>query len=245
MEITMYEELSMNAFPAIKTQLHDGWILRFANGYTNRANSVNPLYHETLPVEEKLGFCEDIYSSEGLPTVYKITPRSAGVLDGILDTRGYEKVTPTNIMIKKLPTHALSESGAVITDKINTKWQDSYFRLNGVKDDFIIKTGKAIQDRIINKTICASIEERDVIAACGLCVVERGYAGLFDITVGSDFRRRGLGFDICSSLLAEASRSGAKFAYLQVVVSNEPAVALYRKLGFEFYYQYWYRVKKG
>ena len=34
------EELAMNAWPAIQTYLYDGWIVRFANGYTKRANSV-------------------------------------------------------------------------------------------------------------------------------------------------------------------------------------------------------------
>lgn len=43
-EIVLYEELSMNAHPAIKTHVYDGWLLRFANGYTNRANSVNMIY---------------------------------------------------------------------------------------------------------------------------------------------------------------------------------------------------------
>lgn len=243
MEIILYEELSMNAHPALKTQLYDGWILRFSNGYTNRANSVNPLYKSALPIEEKLDFCKDIYSSQGLPAVYKITPHSAKDLDGILDTCGYEKVTPTNVMVKKLTTADFYGFKSIITDKIDVGWQESYFRLNGITDDIKIKTGKAIQDGILNKTFCASVKEREVTAACGLCVIERGYAGLFDITVDQDCRRRGLGFDICSSLLASASRDGAKFAYLQVVADNAPAVALYKKLGFEFYYQYWYRVK--
>ena len=52
-EIILYEELSMNAHPSIKTQLFDGWVLRFADGYTNRANSVNPLYPSEMAIEEK------------------------------------------------------------------------------------------------------------------------------------------------------------------------------------------------
>lgn len=42
-----YEELQMNALPSLQTILYDGWVLRFAKGYTNRANSVNPIYEGT------------------------------------------------------------------------------------------------------------------------------------------------------------------------------------------------------
>ncbi len=34
------EELSMNALPSLQTILFDGWVIRFANGYFNRANSM-------------------------------------------------------------------------------------------------------------------------------------------------------------------------------------------------------------
>ncbi len=70
------EELSMNAWPALKTHLYDGWVLRFANGYTKRANSVHPIYSSTLPVGEKITFCEGLYGREGLPTVFKLTHAS-------------------------------------------------------------------------------------------------------------------------------------------------------------------------
>jgi len=42
--IQRIEELSMNALPALSTVFLNGWILRFSNGYTRRANSVNPIY---------------------------------------------------------------------------------------------------------------------------------------------------------------------------------------------------------
>lgn len=67
--ITLYEELSMNAHPALRTQLYDGWVLRFSNGYTNRANSVSPIYTSHLPYEEKVVVCESMYAKQSLPTV--------------------------------------------------------------------------------------------------------------------------------------------------------------------------------
>lgn len=241
--IILFEELSMNAHPSIKTQLFDGWVLRFANGYTNRANSVNPLYPSTIPLEEKIAFCEEIYLAQGLAPTYKLTPLSFPLLDDILDAKNYEKVTPTNVMVKVLNPMDTSKSKTIITNVIDREWQDNYFNLNGVTDNTKIETAKIIQSNIQNEILCAKIVEHDKVIACGLCVLERGYAGLFDIVVDSNQRGKGLGFDLCNSLINSAAKSGAKMAYLQVVANNAPAIALYNKLGFQDDYQYWYRVK--
>ena len=102
---------------------------------------------------------------------------------------------------------------------------------------------KRVQDSILEKCLCATITAGDEIVACGLCVVERGYAGLFDISVSPRHRRCGYGQDICVSLTNAALDCGAKTAYLQLVSDNVGAVRLYEKLGFEDAYKYWYRVK--
>ena len=42
-QIQTIEELSLNALPCLQQILDDGWVLRLAEGYTKRANSVTPL----------------------------------------------------------------------------------------------------------------------------------------------------------------------------------------------------------
>ena len=241
-KIRLVEELSLNAHPALNTMFYDGWILRFADGYTNRANSVNMLYPSQLPLADKIDFCESAYSKQNLPTVFKVTPISANV-DNILAERGYAVVTPTNLMTMNIPEPFSTDFNfSIVSEGINGDWQDNYFRLNqtNIKK---IPVAKQIQGKINNRALTATLSDENEVVACGLCVIEQSYAGLYDIVVSPQFRRKGYGQDICSALIYRGINCGAKKAYLQVVADNVGAIELYKKLGFTDLYQYWYRVK--
>ena len=86
------EELSMNAWPAMQSLHYDGWVIRCADGYTKRANSVYPLYASQIDIDKKIGFCESFYRERGLPTVFKLTRASTPAnLDAFLEKRGYKE----------------------------------------------------------------------------------------------------------------------------------------------------------
>ena len=93
--------------------------------------------------------------------------------------------------------------------------------------------------------LCGRIVNNGTTIACGLCVIERGYAGLYNIVVDETQRGKGYGCGICESLLSSAKRIGVHTSYLQVVQDNRAALNLYAKLGYKNLYSYWYRVKKG
>ena len=48
------EERALNAWPGIQHALCNGWLMRFAHGYTRRANSVVPLYDGDIAVAPKV-----------------------------------------------------------------------------------------------------------------------------------------------------------------------------------------------
>jgi ribosomal-protein-alanine N-acetyltransferase len=56
---------------------------------------------------------------------------------------------------------------------------------------------------------------------------------IITVAVHPDWRRRGIGSALMDLLLGEAKRSGAKTVSLDVRPSNQPALELYRKFGFE------------
>ncbi len=241
-KITLIEELSANSHPAFVTQLYDGWILRAANAYSGRSSSVFPLYESTLPIDEKLRHCEKFYANQNLMCRFKMTKANAE-LDEILQGKGYTIITPTHIMTADISRTAYEQFDAEVAEYADEEWFAAYFTFSKYTDASTKSTGRKIYTSIASDTLFAKIKRDGKVAACGFCVIERGYVGLYSIVVDEAARRSGLGFQLCSSLLHHAKMRGADNSYLQVVQSNTAAVNLYQKLGYTHLYDYWYRGK--
>ena len=150
----LYEELAMNAHPAMATQLYDGWVLRFSSGYTFRANSVNPLYPSSLPVAEKLAFCEAMYAREGLPAVFKLTDASPEGLDETLAAAGYALHMPTYLFTcSHLPKGGAEDKVRVI-EGIDPGWRADFFRLDEMLDRRRRETASAMMDNVRGAALC-------------------------------------------------------------------------------------------
>ena len=246
-KVLLYEELSLNALPALQTQFYDGWVLRFTSGYgyTSRANSVNILYPSTIDITEKVSECEKRYFNQELPAIFKITDGLDIQFDSFLDGLGYKVSSPTYLMTSNLSDfqYRAAASDCFLSTSINDDWLDAYFRLSKYIENKKISIATQVFSNIKVDLICGQIIKNDETVACGLCVVERGYAGLFNVIVDEEYRGKGYGSEICESLLSAARQSGACTAYLQVIHENHIAISLYKKLGFESEYSYWYRVK--
>ena len=244
-KILMYEELSLNAHPAIQTQHYDGWVLRFADGYTKRANSISPLHASTLDLKEKIAECEIRYFSQGLPTVFKLTDTSHPNMEKILSERGYALADPTYVMEMDLHGKEFPQGDFVMTDYADEAWLNTLFAF----DSRIVRDGKeAVAKQIIENVkcdmICGRIIKNGVDVACGSAVIERGYMGLLNVVVDKEHRGKGCGREICESLLSAAKNIGAHTAYLQVIQENQVAVNMYKKLGYKHLYTQRYWVKK-
>ena len=68
------EIASQNAWPAFKQIDNDGWISRYADGYTKRANSVTILHPNSISLEEQIVKHEQAYNNEGTMLFRIISP---------------------------------------------------------------------------------------------------------------------------------------------------------------------------
>ncbi|MBQ3558582.1 MAG: ribosomal protein S18-alanine N-acetyltransferase [Agathobacter sp.] len=93
------------------------------------------------------------------------------------------------------------------------------------------------------KSFVDSISREDTIfLVCEEASVITGYMGLYisfdeasvtNVAVSPNFRKRGYGEQLVATAKEVAKDAGAESIFLEVRVSNVPAISLYKKLGFE------------
>lgn len=238
------EEVSYNAWPSLHSLFYDGWLLRFAESYTRRANSVNPIYTSTLSLDEKIDYCEAAYTRLGQRTIFKMTDVvKPEELDARLAERGYREDARTSVQLCELQGIQMpSEDYCKISESLPDDWLDTFCDLNHVSDRRRGVLGQILLN-VMPKTGYIAAYQDDKIVAVGMGVIDGPYLGIFNLVTAEAFRRRGIGTELLLQLLDWGIDNGAKTAYLQVMLNNEPALKMYERLGFRELYQYWYRVQ--
>ena len=232
------EEASLNAWPAMHQLLLDGWLLRFARGFTKRANSISPIYPALSPVDEKIRYCENLYAREHLETLFRLTSIGSDPgLDDVLDSRGYSVSDRSLVLLRSTNIEAPKATVRFVS---LAQWQPIY--ANAAE---LPSTAQQIQRVLLgairSETGYAVLTDDEGPIACGLAVIDGDLLGLFDIVTHPDRVREGAASEIVRALMRWGADRGASRVYLQMVADNAPAAALYRGLGFETLYHYWYR----
>lgn len=195
-----YEELTLNAFPVLHTEVYDGWILRFSGGEGYQGNCISPLYLSTRAYEDKIDYCENKFREKGLPCVFKMTPNVPAALDQQLAMRQYELEDKTYIMECSLtsedslsseeaqvlpsgsPTgedgaqenNILAKTEIRLSHEIDDNWLEAFLTLEGMDKDICPETARAMLNAIRKPVYCAALYENEIShgsnADCGRIV---------------------------------------------------------------------------
>ena len=242
-KIKIIEDLSLNAWPSHQMQIYDGWILRFSYFYTHRTNCVEQIGPSSIPLRDKIAYCEEVYAKWGTPTIFKINPLMDSSFDQKLMERGYHTAHTTEVMTLDLEKYKIQKPPrpVFLSREISPDWLNGLFSLKGTVNEIHRKIVPSMYRAIPKDTIFASIYDGGRIIGTGLGILDRDYVGIYAIHVAEEYRRQHLVESICRSILNSAIDEGATEGYLQVVEGNVGARRLYEGLGFEGFYTYWFR----
>jgi GNAT superfamily N-acetyltransferase len=237
------------------------WLLRAADGFTGRANSVLPLGDPGLPLDEALATVTRWYRDRGLPPMIVVPAPLEGdspvrALDDELARRGWAtRKAPAFVMTADLtaaaarapaPGAALPAGLAVLASQDpDDAWLGAY-HYRGLEDPppvmRTVLTSAADQVFIsIRSTAGPGVLAGTVVAIARLSLAA-GWAGITAVEVRPEHRQAGLGAALTREVLAVAASRDFTTVFLQVEVDNRAARRLYERAGFRYAHQYHYRV---
>ena len=241
-ELTLsLERRLVNAWPSFEVELAEGWMLRFADGYSKRANAATPIEPGARLDADLVEAIGDSFAVRGLPVCFRLTGVEDAGADALLAACGFTELEPSLGLAAPLEGGVLLDPSIVLIPAPTAAWViAAAAAYGGEKSDH--DTLARILTRIRQPAAFATLNLDGEDAAWGFGVVERGYVGLYDIVVAPELRGLGLGRRLVAGLMSWGHASGAHTAYLQMRAGNEVAAALYRSLGFETVYRYTHRV---
>lgn len=254
----LLEQAAFDAWPSLHETGHRGWLLRFAHGYTKRANSANAIAPISSLGEPEISAIESFYRERGLATIFRLASFcTSQAVDDALADRGYRYADMTLVMTRPLtpvmqaPHHGpdampqrqgLPASESTLESLADTDaWLADYQSITGAIAQAPPAHGQMLRAiRGETRFLVSRTDGRAV--CCGFGVISGRHLGLFQIATRPDSRGRGLATALCADLLRWAASRGAAGAFLQVEAANMPAVRIYELLGFRRHYHYWYRI---
>jgi N-acetylglutamate synthase len=236
------EETCLNAWPALRQVLLNGWVLRFSEGLTRRANSANPLRGPRETGSCLTATCETLYQRRQLPTIFRLPSIIDADLDERLDEAGYGREGESCVRYGDLSAvEAANDPDVQLLPRPTREW----FAAMGA-----LQNHTPEQRRLYRRIVGAiaipaafagvSVEGEFVAVAYG--AIHDRLLCFESVVTNPRRQRRGYGRRVIASLAAWAKDQGAEGACLEVEAHNAAALALYDVVGLKTeLYRYHYR----
>ncbi len=237
--IQLLEDLCLSAWPAPQVLHHAGWVLRFAAGHTGRANSTNAVVLRQEIPGDLFAVVAREYRRRGLRPTFRETPLCPPGFTAAAVGAGYQADDESHVMVAEIPAGCASDPSVRVQNNADDAWLAAYRSMVPVAEAEMPAL-RSILAGIAASTRYLTLWNDGRPVAAGLGVIDRGWVGLYKIATHPQARGQGYAGRLIRALYAEAAGQGATQAYLQVGVANQPALALYRRLGFVAQYNYRY-----
>jgi len=255
-DILALEEVAALGWPAPHAEWLGRWLLRAADGWTGRANSVLPLGDPGLDLDTALAQVTGWYAGHGLPPRFQVPLPARAALDAALADRGWTAYNPTWMLTADVDAVLAAAGPAApalpvpppVTPPVtlavtlaaspSADWLAAYHYRGGDRLPAVAAGVMTAADR----PVFATVRDGDTVVAIARAVLDAGWAGVTALEVAPEHRRRGLALRVMRALCEWARDQSASRMYLQVADENAAALGLYRRLDFTVHHRYHYRL---
>lgn len=239
------ESLERATVAAVSPQAQEeiaGWLLPFDTGTVGRAKSAVPLAHVT-PDAAVLQAVEARYAERGLPVMWRLPDIAAFDSFGdLLRARGYAAGKPTHVQTAAA-ARVMQVSPGPFADALprpDAAWAAVF---TGEGFDPVDGASRVATLSRAPGALFARVREGEATVAAGMGGFSHGWASVHGMRTALHCRGRGLAGRVLATIAHAARQRGIERIFLQVEAANAPALALYRRAGFEtaWTYSYWKR----
>ena len=209
------------------------WLLRAADGYTRRANSMVPCappWESTVwnksSLDDDIAEADRFYQSRSLPTVISLPIPLFDDVASSLYERGWKSNLDISVMVrvsrdKVVTENTFSEIQSATTP--SAEWITAHARELGTQGEQVLLSG--------NPLFLSFFTSEEVVGSARVGFAQ-GWSALGAVRVNPDFRRQGIARALVECAINSANEHEYPFMFLQVDCHNQPAIALYKSLGF-------------
>ncbi|PWS38557.1 GNAT family N-acetyltransferase [Falsiroseomonas bella] len=234
------ERATLSAVPAPRIAFDGGFVVRSFAGGTGRANAACPLDPSPDPaLTDRIARIEAFYRRAGFTPRFRSTPLDPPGMVEALQARGYRPHDESQVIVGPLGPLFQDDPDCTALAGPEPDW--TRVMASGEHQVPARQAEKARMPELLGVPaawILLRVEGEP--AACAFATADGELAGLFDLAVRKEFRRRGLGRRVMSAAGAWARSRGARWAYAQVACTNAASLALNAGLGLTERYRYRY-----
>lgn len=218
------------------------WVLRSAGGFTGRANSCLAVGSPGVSYADAATSIRSYADRHQIPPMAQVITGSTA--DAELRRLGWvETYLATRVLTVRLADvlgGRRHHPRVRINDELSEAWQRAYQQSRPNTADKA--TLRMILDGRPPRAFAAVADRENGGEYLGIARGHRSddWLGLASIWTRPDHRRHGWATNMIMALGHWAARQGARYAYLQVAVTNESAIAAYQRLGFVSHHRYHY-----
>ena len=255
------------AWPAPTRARLGDWLLRAADGWTGRANSALPVGDPDRPLPAALDAVERWYADRGQPALVTTPLPLTAPVGAELDRRGWDS-RPT-VLVQTVPLTVLTTAtgpagpatlpdaagpateaglgaGSVAVIELDGGPSDEWLAVAADRKGGLPDAARHVLTAVEQVRFAHAYVDGALVAIGRGTVTGQGrWLGLSLIEVLPAARGRGHAAAVSRALGRWAEAAGATDAFLQVEQRNDPAVSLYRKLGFVTHHTYRTRFAPG